>query len=210
MRPDSMHNRVMALAGVFQSSLLAHQLLEERAVVDEEAYQASIESLYTFDAESTLAVFGGITALKAGLDSLEKNFSGRRQPSVLAAVVSLLQLGQRVIEDGETSANLADGLQATSVHRKDPGFDETRHIARLAELYTRTISPLSPRVLVRGNSSRLKREETVSAVRAVLLAGVRAAVLWRQLGGSRWQIIFRGRRVLAAARTLLDDIAQHG
>ncbi|MEK7758734.1 MAG: DUF489 family protein, partial [Pseudomonadota bacterium] len=40
-------------------------------------------------------------------------------------------------------------------------------------------------------------------VRAALLAGIRSAVLWRQLGGRRWQLLFsRGKLARTAAELL--------
>jgi high frequency lysogenization protein len=42
-------------------------------------------------------------------------------------------------------------------------------------------------------------------IRACLLAGVRAARLWRQVGGSRWQLIFsRGRYLNAIDQALAE------
>jgi high frequency lysogenization protein len=43
-------------------------------------------------------------------------------------------------------------------------------------------------------------------VRALLLAGIRAAVLWRQVGGSRLQILFSRAKIKAAAEKILQQI----
>jgi high frequency lysogenization protein len=37
----------------------------------------------------------------------------------------------------------------------------------------------------------------------VLLSGIRAAMLWRQVGGRRWQILLGQRRLLESARAYL-------
>jgi high frequency lysogenization protein len=34
---------------------------------------------------------------------------------------------------------------------------------------------------------------------------MRAAVLWQQLGGSRWQILFKRKQIIAEARRILDN-----
>lgn len=205
MSESPLRNRVIALAGVFQASELAHDFAD-RGHADQLALDTSIESLYRFDAESVAAVYGDLGGLELGLHKLRANFSGRRNPNVLQAVVSLMQLGGRVLEDGELAENLSDGLHAISVHRQDAGFDQERHFERLAQLYVRTISPLRPRVVVRGNPVLLRQDRYVNCVRATLLAGIRSAVLWRQLGGTRWQLIFRGRSVLHLSRQLLGEI----
>jgi len=53
-------------------------------------------------------------------------------------------------------------------------------------------------VLVKGNSQTLAQPDTAALVRALLLAGTRSAVLWRQCGGSRWRLLFERRALLAA------------
>ena len=41
----------------------------------------------------------------------------------------------------------------------------------------------------------------VAEIRALLLAAVRATVLWRQLGGTQWDLLFsRGRMLESIAR----------
>ena len=43
-------------------------------------------------------------------------------------------------------------------------------------------------------------------VRATLLAGIRSAVLWRQSGGNRWQLIFGRRKIIEQAGRLLKGL----
>jgi high frequency lysogenization protein len=59
------------------------------------------------------------------------------------------------------------------------------------------------RIQVSGSPQILQRDENAEKVRALLLAGIRSAVLWRQSGGRRWQLIFNRRKVIHHARDLL-------
>jgi high frequency lysogenization protein len=43
-------------------------------------------------------------------------------------------------------------------------------------------------------------------VRALLLAGIRAAFLWRQLGGRRWKLVLQRRRLLQRCQALSRDL----
>jgi high frequency lysogenization protein len=54
----------------------------------------------------------------------------------------------------------------------------------------------------------LKDDENQHRIRALLLAGIRAAWLWRQVGGSRWRVLFGRTALLEAAREYLRA-AQH-
>ncbi len=68
----------------------------------------------------------------------------------------------------------------------------------LGSLYADTISHLKPRVMVQGNPHYLGQAGVVAEIRALLLAAVRSAVLWRQLGGSYWDFLF-GRKAMIEA-----------
>lgn len=74
------------------------------------------------------------------------------------------------------------------------------------DLYSATISTLSPRVLVQGDPNQLAKTAVVARIRCALLAAIRAAMLWRQLGGSWWDITLRRRAICDAARALLAEI----
>jgi high frequency lysogenization protein len=56
---------------------------------------------------------------------------------------------------------------------------------------------------VQGNPVQLAQPAVVAQIRAVLLAAMRSAVLWRQLGGSYWDLMLRRRALLLAAREWL-------
>ena len=58
------------------------------------------------------------------------------------------------------------------------------------KLYQDTISTLGPKIMVSGEQPHLSNERNANKVRALLLAGIRSAVLWKQCGGSRWQFLF--------------------
>ena len=42
----------------------------------------------------------------------------------------------------------------------------------------------------------LQQPNNAAKIRALLLTGIRAARLWRQLGGHRWQLLFSRRKLL--------------
>ncbi len=66
---------------------------------------------------------------------------------------------------------------------------------QLAELYQDTISALPYRIQVQGKMEHLKNEYVANRIRALLLAGIRSAVLWYQLGGRRWRLVIYRKRI---------------
>jgi len=79
----------------------------------------------------------------------------------------------------------------------------------LAELYSATLSTLPPRILVNGEPVHLHDARTVARIRAVLLAGVRAADLWHQVDGRQWQLVFRRKRFAQLAAELAAQSRLH-
>jgi high frequency lysogenization protein len=63
---------------------------------------------------------------------------------------------------------------------------------------------LTPRIMVRGEPRLLADPSIASQIRALLLAGLRATVLWRQCGGTRLQLLWSRRPILEQARLLLQ------
>ncbi|MDA0651534.1 MAG: DUF489 family protein, partial [Proteobacteria bacterium] len=54
-----------------------------------------------------------------------------------------------------------------------------------------TLSTLSYRIKVTGSAQHLNNPQVADLVRAVLMCGIRAAFLWRQLGGSRLKLMWQ-------------------
>jgi high frequency lysogenization protein len=64
-----------------------------------------------------------------------------------------------------------------------------------ATLYQKHISPLARRIIIHGNPVQLKRQENADRIRMLLLAGLRAGVLFYQLKGSRWQLLMQRQQI---------------
>ena len=69
-------------------------------------------------------------------------------------------------------------------------------IAACGGLYQDTISTFRQRIQVHGDMRFLQQPNNAAKIRALLLAGIRSARLWRQLGGHRWQLVFSRSKLL--------------
>jgi high frequency lysogenization protein len=68
------------------------------------------------------------------------------------------------------------------------------------------LSTFNYRIQVKGEQKFLENPENINKVRALLLAGVRSAVLWRQKGGSRLQLLFSRAKTLQTTTRLLNSL----
>jgi high frequency lysogenization protein len=57
--------------------------------------------------------------------------------------------------------------------------------------------------MIKGDQAHLSNVDNAAKIRALLLAGIRAALLWRQAGGDRWKLIFSRSAMQKEAQQLL-------
>ncbi|KAF1017172.1 MAG: High frequency lysogenization protein HflD [Stenotrophomonas maltophilia] len=197
-------DRVLALAGIAQA-LQQVRRIADTGHSDAAAVRTAVDSVFRVDATSPQAVFGDPQALKAGLRLLHNYFRNQGQDPILPRLaLSVLQLERRFIRETDTIGKVSQGI--TRAERQAGELGDSAHpdvLASLGGLYADTISHLKPRVMVQGNPQYLGQAGVVAEIRALLLAAVRAAVLWRQLGGSYWDFLFGRRAMVEAVDRLL-------
>lgn len=195
--------RVIALAGVLQGCRLVHEVAT-RGRADAASIEASLASVFRIDADSAAAVFGGLGGVRLGLETLLHQFEGaERNLSLTRLVLGTLRLQKRLARNPRMQRALRDGIEAIQRQADHFGLAHPTVQARLADLYVATLSQLRPRVVVHGNPGQLSNPQVVAQIRALLLAAVRAAVLWRQVGGGQLRLLLRRREYAMLARGLL-------
>ncbi|MFN4263170.1 MAG: high frequency lysogenization protein HflD [Thioalkalivibrionaceae bacterium] len=205
------HNRALALAALFQAASLVKDLAW-RGHCDDHEFEIVVGSLFRFDASSTEEIYRGIESLHTGLERLRVQLqsggrSGRPPDMEMTRyAIGLMFLENKLSCDGARMQKLGEGLR--SAERQIEYFHLTHEsvIGRIADLYQETISTLGPRIVVQGEQTHLTRPEVAARIRACLLAGIRAARLWRQAGGSRWKLLLGRRRLVNAAEHMLQRL----
>lgn len=204
--PHTLADRTLALAALFQSAHLVQQIARRGQASDSDV-ETSLGSLFHIDADSTAGIYGGPQALGSGLRVLQARLGSGGNADELQVtryVVALLHLERKLVRHATMLETLRIGIGRI---RNQLNYFPVTHnnvVAALAELYQATVSTLQPRIMVRGEPTYLADTQRANLIRALLLAGIRAAVLWRQLGGSRWQLLAARRRILETARDLLQ------
>ena len=206
------HDRVIALAALLQASSLVRAIATS-GQMDPGAFAVCLISLLRIDADSSEAVYGGMANLRLGLRLLCEHLQYPRDMEITRYVINLLVLERKLARRPDLLRKIRAGIESSLARLKQvAGADPTLAVdfteldtlaADFAELYTATISTLAPRILVNGKPLYLTNPTNQSRIRALLLAGIRAAVLWRQKGGGRLTLLFRRTALLAEGRRLL-------
>ena len=193
----SNRDRTIALAGVCQSAKLVKQIATT-GMANNAVIESSIETLFRFDTNSVEEVFGGLSGIGTGIRLLQKQFRSNkdRDLDITRYVISLLILERKLSSDKNALNTVHDRLE--EIHNSLEYFSLTHDniFSKLGDLYKNTISPLGPKIVVTSDKPYLTNQQSAEKVRSLLLAGIRAAVLWRQCGGSRWHLLFSKKRYL--------------
>jgi high frequency lysogenization protein len=202
---SSYHNQALALAGIVQACALVQQTARRNSA-DSTALEASLGSAFKIDADSTEAVYGGAAGVRLGLMTLQEQLGKSRAPANLELMryaANVMHLERALAKSSRMLERIRAGIEGAQEMRQRLGVTHPDVIAHLARIYSETISILTPRIIVQGEQGYLSNPETANKVRALLLAAIRSAVLWRQVGGRRWQLLFaRGALAREAAAML--------
>lgn len=204
--------RTLAIAALIQAVGLVDQVART-GQADPQAMEASIDSLFAFDSDNAEQAFAGVAPLEFGLRGLRDLLSGNdyaEKPNILRYAMGVLYLQKKLRRNRDMMSLMASRLQH-SAKKKDfnNDIDIISLCSSLSSIYQDTLSNLSYRLQIRGSAQQLQNPNNAAKIRALLLAAVRAAFLWRQAGGSRWVLLFQRRRLFDEAKRLLSTEIRH-
>ena len=210
MNQENLNKITIALAGLFQAIALVSQLTQTGRL-DEEAFTTNIYSIFQVEPKNVTDVFGDLSQLKLGLTKIIETFDSSHQINRLQHryLLSIIHLQKKLARVPKLMQQLTSRLAQT---RKQADYFSLTHptvVANLADIYLNTVSTFRFRIMIVGNPRVMHVKENLDKVRALLLAGVRATVLWRQMGGSRFQLLFARAKIRATAQHLLNQIENH-
>lgn len=203
---STQRNRVIALAALFQAASLVKDVAWHGRC-DADDFRTMVGSLFSFEAADIDGIYGNVHRLRRGMQALADQLEagGRGGDMELTRyAVGLLFLERKLMKQPEMVGRVRDGIRAAE--RQRDYFDDMTHpsvVSALAQTYQDTISELGPRIMVQGEQAQLSNEDNAARIRTLLLAGIRAAVLWRQAGGSRWRLLLSRKGLLREARAIL-------
>lgn len=212
--------QIVALAAVAQSAALVNKLAYYGNVSQAELI-ASVNPLLVLNPSSEADVYPCTGHLNLGLRTLNSIFAqanSAENASIIRYILGRLVLRNKLDANPHMQSNIRERLQSVqplqliSEHTApwlmedeeipDEQLRQEQTFEQLATLYQDTISTLSHRIRVQGQVDYLQNDYIANRVRALLLAGIRSAVLWHQLGGRRWRLVFYRNRIQKTVNSL--------
>jgi len=201
--------RHIALAGVCQAAALV-QSIARKGSADAQAVEASISSILVTAPDSPQQVYGSLPNLSVGFSTLVAqldNESRHKDAEITRYVASILSLERKLSKHPSALNDLGERISHVQRQLGHVDFEHSQIMSSLASVYTDVVSPLAPKIQIAGNQQHLSSSTNQHKVRALLLAGVRSAVLWRQMGGKRRHILFNKSQILKAAKQAVRVIS---
>lgn len=204
-----MKDITLTFAAICQVANLV-QSVSRTGKVDEQQLNILLNSIIQTSPENTLAVYGGKLAnIREGLESLVDHLDNQnktKDPEFTRYIIGLINLERRLIKAPEKLKQLASRIEDTERQLQHYELTSEPLLASFASIYSDIISPLGARIQVAGDPTLLKQTANQHKIRALLLAGIRSTVLWRQVGGKRRGILLGRKKLVACAKQLLDQI----
>jgi len=209
---NTRRNHVLALSALVQAVTLT-QAIARKGTADETDMRACLNSLFADHHTDIATAYGGLRQLGTGLRQLSFLLQGQQLPQakeMLTHISGLMALERKLSRQPDMLSTLRTGMER--IRKQAEYFGAIMHpnvIAGLAGLYGDTISTMKPRIIVHGRQIYLRQSDNTNKIRALLLAGIRAAHLWRQYGGGHLKLLFSRRGMLRDIDALLKEATDY-
>ena len=204
-----LQQQVISLAGVVQAARMVDQVAKTGSY-PAAFFESSLRSLFAFDAPTVDAVYGNIQGVKLGLRSIVDMLTDATNEDHVAMgayVRGLLKLEDQFGKRPDLQEVVASRLGHVNFKAQHFSDDAVELAASISAIYQDTISHLPYRIKVKGNVQHLQETKNADLVRTLLLAGLRSAHLWRQLGGRPRHFLFKGGKLAATASDLSKQLS---
>ena len=124
--------------------------------------------------------------------------------------VQLIQLAHSLQKDHTRQDELQVALQRINQQITHLTLSHPCVYESISNAYEKNISPLSPRIQVMGQSVFIHQKDILHRIRSLLLAGIRSAILWQQMGGKRWHFLFARKSIVRTIIAMEKEKTLHG
>ncbi len=204
-------DKTLALAAIFQAAGLANELAR-RGQTDSQAEAWLLQTVLVMDTDDVSRIYPGSEGLTKGLTWLEGSLmdQGRgleQAGEIIRLSLAIIQVERHFERNGEIQDVLRKRLLSIQHQRAlNPEMSQGELASQLGSAYVDSLGNLSFRVQIRGDARQLQSPGMAERIRAILLAGVRAAWLWQRLGGRRWHLVFTRNQILQEIRAIAKSV----
>ncbi|GAB2188956.1 high frequency lysogenization protein HflD [Sessilibacter sp. MAH1] len=201
-------SQTIALAATLQSVAMVEQLAKHGTTTAGNA-RVLINSIFKTSPKSTIDVYNQVQDLELGLNMLVQMLEKLNTPNYsdsMRYTLSLLHLQKKLAGNNAMLSVIAQRIERCRAQLEHFDVMHDNILANLADIYADTLSTFAFRIQIRGSYDYLQQARIANHIRALLLAGVRSVTLWRQVGGSRINLILNRSKIITAADLLHQSV----
>ena len=202
----------IALAALFQCCTQINRIAHT-GYCDEQAVSTVFRALLVTNPKTIEDIYK-ISELKTGFRGLIEGFSAEgitdnSANELVKLAMQVISLTDRIVRNTSLYNRLSNEIDTLKdqIEKACPDFLEgktsvvlsSENVEKFAQLYQSLISPNFSKLLIFGEERFLSSTENQNRIRALLLAGIRAVVLWNQVGGKKLYLMFRRKDILSYA-----------
>lgn len=201
---EQLINRTMAFAGILQA-IAQVQHLARHGELDNAELAASLNTILITNPDNTDDVYPDKIVLQKGYKLILNQLgdSSQKDVEITRYLVGVLALERKLVRSNSGLGMLAERINQVNRQLHHFAITDEQVVANLASIYSDIISNLGPKIQISGNPVCLQRPIVQHKIRALLLAAIRSAVLWRQLGGKRRHLVFARKAIVDTAKKSL-------
>jgi len=201
---EQLINRTMAFAGILQA-IAQVQHLARHGELDNAELAASLNTILVTNPDNTDDVYPDKIVLQKGYKLILNQLgdSSQKDVEITRYLVGVLALERKLVRSNSGLGMLAERINQVNRQLHHFAITDEQVVANLASIYSDIISNLGPKIQISGNPVCLQRPIVQHKIRALLLAAIRSAVLWRQLGGKRRHLVFARKAIVDTAKKSL-------
>lgn len=211
---DNIENQTRALAALFQCCAQI-QRIASTGFMDEHAVAAVIRAVCVTDPQTIDDIYS-VDSLRNGYAQLTTSLSREAMKDgdcieITKTALKVMELELTIERNGRIFEELGNKIDALTnlILSKDPTFPDgdpavvlkREYLEEYASLYQSLISPNFSKLMICGQEECLRIVENQQRIRALLLAAIRACVLWHQTGGKRLTLIFHRKAIVSCAQS---------
>ena len=200
-------DQTIALAGLYQSLALVQNIAWD-GDSSHSCMLPTIESVLKLDIGQFIDAYGSIDNLQLGLQTLRDALQKRNETRAIERTryaINLMYLSSKLDENPKATTSLGSNIERINNQYSSSAGSLDDIMKDLGEVYREHISPLGPKIIIEGDPVYLRTGDNAAKIRALLLAGIRAIVLWKQANGKRWTLLLARPSLLKNIAALQDE-----
>ena len=202
-------DQALSLAAVVRCCQLVHELATQ-GYADDQSIDRMVSTILDMNPDNVSSLVGGVSSVTDGLKymlDLKSVSTDKTKLEVARMTMTALQLQKSVRRSPAIEESLGSGIEEIIKWGIQAPFDQDA-FSRINGVYQRSISGVNPSIVVRGSQGYLQNPLIVNKVRSLLLAAVRCAYLWHQVGGRMWRFALQRKQYGEVALYLLSQDAE--